>query len=87
MADDYSSYQVPPAGPCRHAAAVSPSDTADLSAVTRAVYVGGSGNMVVITAGGETVTLTGLVVGTLLPIAVSRVKSTNTTATNLIALW
>jgi hypothetical protein len=70
-----------------HAASVTPSDTTDLSDVTRWLYVGGSGNIVVNMADGTTVTLLGIAAGSLLPIRVSRVKSTNTTATGIVALW
>lgn len=85
--DDYASYVVPPHGPCRHAAAVTPSDTTDLSDVTRFLYVGGAGAVVVIMQDGTTVTLAAVPAGTVLPIAVSRVKSTGTAATSIVAFW
>jgi hypothetical protein len=84
--DDYASLFASPAGPCRRAAAVTPSDSADLANVSRALYVGVSGDVVVITQGGDTVTFKAAPVG-VLPIAVSRVKSTGTAATNILALW
>lgn len=66
------------------AAAVTPSDT---TAVTfRALWVGGAGNVAVVTEGGNSVTFTGVPAGTLLPIAVRAVNSTSTTATNLVGL-
>jgi hypothetical protein len=55
--------------------------------VTRALHIGGAGAVAVITVSGETVTLTGLLAGVVYPIAVARVKSTGTTATNIVALW
>lgn len=70
-----------------NAAAVTPSDTVDLADVTQALYVGGAGNVAVIMQGGQTVTFTGLTVGTILEVRVSRVKATSTTATALVALW
>lgn len=85
--DDYASYTTPPYAPCRHIAAVTPNDNADLANVTRFLFVGGAGAIAVVTAGGETVTMTGVAAGSVLPIAVSRVKSTGTTATNIAALW
>lgn len=63
------------------------SDTLDLPFVTRAIYVGGAGNVAVITKGGETVTFTAPPVGSILPIRATRLMSTNTTATLLIGLW
>lgn len=71
--------------PCRHAAVVTPSDSTDLTYVS-VLFIGGSGNVAVITAAGETVTIAGVVAGSVLPLRVSRVMSTNTTATNIVAL-
>lgn len=85
--DTFSGYTASAAGPKNNAAAVTPSDTVDLSDVTTGLWVGGAGNVVVIMNGGQTVTFTGVPAGTLLPIRVSRVKATSTTATNMIALW
>jgi hypothetical protein len=74
--------------PAYHAAAVTPSDANDLGYVTRGLYVGGAGNVVVIMGDfSSTVTFSGVPAGTMLPIAVSRVKATNTTATNIVAVW
>lgn len=66
------------------AADITPSDTADQS--YRAIYVGGAGNVSVVTAGGNTVTFTAPPVGTIIPIDVTRVRSTGTTATLLLGL-
>jgi hypothetical protein len=51
------------------------------------LYVGGAGNLRVLTAGGNDVTLFGVAAGTFIPIQVVRVYSTNTTATDIVALW
>ena len=72
--------------PYRAAAAVTPSDSADIP-VTDALYIGGAGAVVVITVNGDTVTFSAVPVGTILPIAASRVKSTSTTATLILALY
>lgn len=71
----------------RHAAVVTASDTVDLTAVSRALWIGGAGNINVITQGGETVLISGIQAGTLIPIRVSRVLSTNTTATLIVNLY
>ena len=73
-------------GPYRKAEAVTKSDTVDLTNVSCALWVGGAGNVVVIMQDGTQVTFTGVAAGTLLPICISRVLSTNTTATNMVAL-
>lgn len=72
--------------PARNAEAVTPHDTDELATVSRALWVGGAGNVSVLMAGGETVTISGVAAGTLLPIQVRRVNATNTTATLMVAL-
>lgn len=68
--------------------AITPSDSTDLTQVSRAIYVGGAGNLVVTpAAGGSNVTFIAVPAGTVLPIRVSRVLSTSTTATSLINIY
>jgi hypothetical protein len=74
--------------PARSALAVTPDNATDLSVVSRGLYIGTTGDISVIMAGnGQTVTFTAVPSGTLLPIAVSRVRSTGTTATNIVTVW
>lgn len=73
--------------PANNAAAVSPSDTVDLEYIARSLFVGTGGDVTVITAGGQTVTFTNVPDGCLLPVRASRVKSTGTDATDIVALW
>ncbi len=54
--------------------------------ITRAIYVGGTGNIAVRMADGQSVTFSSVPVG-VFPIQVDMVKSTDTTATNMIALY
>lgn len=69
------------------AAAVTTSDTTILPC-TRALYVGGAGNVAVVMADDEnTVTFTAVPAGTILPVQVIKVMATNTTATTIVALW
>lgn len=51
------------------------------------LQVGGAGNVAVETVGGDVVTFYGIAAGQFLPVQVLKVKSTGTTATNIIALW
>jgi hypothetical protein len=51
------------------------------------LYVGTGGNVAIETIGGDSVTLTGVISGSFLPVMVSKVKSTGTTASDIIALW
>ena len=76
-----------PDAPHYGALSVTPSDTVDLSRVTRAIYVGGAGAVKVNMEDGTTVTFTAVPVGTTLRIKATRVYSTGTTATNLLGLY
>lgn len=73
--------------PAEHALAIAPSDSVDLSYTSRAVYVGGAGDLSVVMVSGETVLFSGVTAGSLIPICVSRVRSSSTTATNIVALF
>lgn len=70
----------------RNAAVVAPNDGTNLPSSAISLFVGGAGNLVVDMENGATVTFTGVVAGTILPIRVVRVRSTLTTATNIVAL-
>jgi len=65
------------------AVAITTSDTE--SNAYGSIYVGGAGNVSVVTEGGQTVTFTAPPVGTILPIRTSKVTAA-TTATLLIGL-
>lgn len=71
--------------PARRAEAVTPSDIADLPNFSRALYVGGAGDIEVTTVGGDTVTLTAA--SGFLPLCVARVHAAGTSATDIVALW
>lgn len=52
------------------------------------LYVGGAGDLDIITAGGDSVIMEGVQAGTTLPIMVAKVLDTaETTATKIVALW
>ena len=73
--------------PAAYAVAVTPSDADELATVSRALYIGGAGNLVVVTYGGDTVTLVGATAGSIIPIRVKQVKATSTTATSIVSLY
>lgn len=73
--------------PPYHAVAVTPSDSTDLVHATTSVYIGTGGNMQVTMLGGETVTYVGLLSGTRYGMRVTRIWSTLTSATGLVAEW
>lgn len=87
MADRFSKYYAHLDDPAENGAAVTPSDTVDLPTASRFIWVGGAGNIALITVGGDTITLNGCLAGTMLRVRASRILATGTTATNLVALW
>ena len=67
---------------------VTPSDSNNFAkGVTRAIWVGGAGNVAVVTASGTVLTFVGVPAGYMLVGQITRVNSTNTTATNMLALY
>jgi hypothetical protein len=75
--------------PASSAVAVTPHDTDELTVVSRGLYVGGTGDVKVHMHGNPTtaVTFSAVPVGTILPIRVTRVLSTGTTATLILNLY
>jgi hypothetical protein len=85
--DNFSRQQTLTSDPATNAVLVSPNDSTDLTYVSRAVYVGTGGNMKVTMQDSGTVLFTGVPSGTTLPIRVSRIWSTTTTASTIINLF
>lgn len=76
------------ARPAHDGVAITKSDTVPLTRHCDAIYVGGAGDVAVITAQGTVaVTFSGMAAGTILPVRCKQVMSTNTTATNLVGLF
>jgi hypothetical protein len=72
--------------PAEAAEAVTPSDVTDLATLSRALYVGKGGDLSVVMAAGSTVTLKGVIGGSVLALRVARVNATGTTAADIVAL-
>lgn len=81
-ADRNSGLSSPPA----YAYQITPDDSADLIRITRAVMVGMSGDLNVVTAGGDTVVLPALQSGMQYAIRATRVLQTGTTAGTIVGL-
>lgn len=79
--------------PAQSAQAITPGDSGTGAAngevvVCRGVWVGGTGDLAVIMREQSVaVTFPGVAAGSLIPIDISRVMSTNTTATNIVVVW
>ena len=72
--------------PAASAVAITPADS-DLAKRTRAIYVGVGGNLTVTMAeGGNIVTFVGVVSGSVLPLRVTQIRLTGTSAGSIVAL-
>lgn len=86
MSDVFYGVRPNPLGHYNKITVVTPSDTVDLDYTSCSIYTSDGGNITVDTQAGDTVLLTALPAGTMLPIRVTRVYATGTTATNIYAL-
>jgi hypothetical protein len=73
------------AGMYSQALAVTPHDSTNLVSMTRGLYIGVAGDVTAV-IGGSAVLFKAVPVG-ILPVAVTRVNATATTATNILALY
>lgn len=87
MTDTFKTFARSLTSPPENGAEIAPSDLETLPQVTRALYVGGGGDVALRLMGGAEVTFRGLQAGVLIPIRVDMVKAAGTTATGLIGLW
>lgn len=85
MTDRYQNLSGDLRSPASYAAAVTPSDTAPLAVASKRLWVGGAGNVALVTVGGDSVTYVGVPAGTYLQVRAQQVMATGTTATNIIA--
>lgn len=66
---------------------ITPSDSVDQARIFRGIYCGGVGDIAVVMQSGKVLTFVSVPTGGILPVIGRRVNSTNTDATNLIALY
>lgn len=86
MADEFASYQGGLTAPARAGALITPSDTADLPEVSRALYVGGTGSLRVRLVSGDVVDFKVVMAGMIYPFRVAQVMAEGTSATGLVGL-
>jgi hypothetical protein len=84
--DSFATYMDVTFGPARRGEVVTPHNTNSLNFTTKGLYVGSSGDLTVrfIDAVSDTV-ITGVVAGTILPIRITHIRATGTTANNILA--
>lgn len=86
MADPFELYEPGMDAPFSRAAAVTPNDSTDLPTSSRSLWIGLAGNLSVITVGGDQVDFPNVTVGWF-PGRIRRVRSTGTTAADIVAVW
>lgn len=84
--DPYADFLLAVDGPLVGGFTIAPSSN-DLPTVTRAVMVATGGDLAVTLRNGETVTLPGLVPGSVYPVRLCRVSVAGTTATGILGLY
>lgn len=77
---------ISPSAPATRGEAVTPHDVNELARVSRALYVGGAGDLKVTMAEGDELTFSAVPAGSVLPLRVKKVFSTGTTATLIVAV-
>ncbi|MFB2530610.1 hypothetical protein ACEYYB_06025 [Paracoccus sp. p4-l81] len=86
MKDRFAGFAPSLTSPVMGGFAITPSDSAALPELTRALYVGGAGDVALRLASGQAVVLKSVAAGTLLPMRVQSVQATGTTATALVGM-
>lgn len=87
MTDTFKNFARSLTSPPEHAVEIAPDDHALLPHVTRALYVGGGGDVALRLSGGGEVVLRNLQAGSLVPIRADMVRAAGTSATGLVGLW
>lgn len=87
MTDKFKNYTPEIEGPAEGAFLITPHDVNLLAISSRGIYIGGNGNITVVMVSGEEVTFVGCLAGSIIPIRCKQVKSTGTTASNLIGMY
>lgn len=86
MEDRYDSLAAGLESPAIDGFAITPSDSAELPELTRALYVGAGGTVVAVMQSGVEISFANLGSGTLLPVRLRRVMATGTTAGALVGM-
>lgn len=73
--------------PVQHVLAVTKSDATVFAQFTRALYVGGGGDVAIVTPAGDSVVFVGVLAGSILPVRAYQVLSTGTSATSILGLY
>jgi hypothetical protein len=87
MADLFADTTPSLTSPAMDGSLVTPNDSTELSHVTRAIYVGGAGDLPAELVSGAQVQFASVPAGAMLPMRVTKILATGTTAGQIVALW
>jgi hypothetical protein len=87
MTDKFQSLQAGGDAPAEGGFTVTKSDVTVFAQPTRALWVGGAGDVAARMLDQTTVTFVGVPAGTLLPVRVDKVLSTGTSATSIVGIY
>lgn len=86
MTDRFQTSSSSLSGPASHAFAVTPSDSTLLAETTRGIYVGTGGAIAALMLSGASVTFPSVPSGAVLPLRLTKIMATGTTASDIVAL-
>ncbi|MGJ8582979.1 MAG: spike base protein, RCAP_Rcc01079 family [Marinosulfonomonas sp.] len=85
--DQFKDFPATLTSPATSAIEIAPNDTVPLAAVSRAIYVGQTGDVVAEMQSGQVVTFQNVQSGTILAVRTLKILQSGTTAAGLIAMW
>jgi len=87
MTDSFKTHTQNLTAPPQNAVPIAPNDTGSLALITRALFVGSTGDVAVRMQGGQTMTFSNMQGGTQYAMRVEQVLATGTTTTGIIGMW
>lgn len=85
--DQFKDFPATLTSPATNAVAITPSDTIPLANISRAVYVGQTGDVSVEMQSGQIVTFQNVQGGSILALRTMKIRAAGTTALGIIAVW
>jgi len=88
ISDPFARTQDSPTSPAEACFAIIPDDVAELPVATKGIYIGGDGDVAIITLNNSApVTFRNLLAGTVLDVRARAIMATGTTATDMVGLY
>lgn len=85
--DQFKDFPITLTSPATSAILVTPSDATVLTSISRAIYVGQTGDISVEMQSGQITTFQNVQGGSILALRTLKIRQTGTTATGIIAMW